>query len=460
MQPSQPTTQTETPESRANLANAIRGLQAKGDTNTINQLVTAYKAKYQATKPSLSPGSQFPTPTLEGVGKVVNSIFPGKQVGEAIGTLGGLGVTAAKEKLGLAPKGSTSQYDTTAPTPLQVAGDIGQGALMVAAPNIGNGATVAGRIGANATLGAGIGATGAIKEGQKPSEVLKQAAIGGAIGGGASALGEGTKALAENLPKWLTKAALPKIDNKNIDYAIENTKIGGLKSIAKKSSDSISNYENQVQGVLSHPEFKNVAIDTNSVLDSAISKFPNSQYTPQDLIKNAENIAPNVGKLIQKMDAGQVNIQELNSIRKELDAATKSVYISLNRPPEAKLLGASLANSIRDYVQSTAPETAPIFSNYSKEIGLNKAIQAAIKKGETKVSFRDVVAAGAGFTHSGLTGALEALLLERGLSSSAGQLIAAKGIDAASKVAIPAVSTAFQGLKAPIIKKITGGNKK
>lgn len=38
----------ETAETRAKLAAAIRDLQAKGDTNSINQLVSAYKAKYQS----------------------------------------------------------------------------------------------------------------------------------------------------------------------------------------------------------------------------------------------------------------------------------------------------------------------------------------------------------------------------------------------------------------------------
>lgn len=40
----------ETQETRAKLANAIRTLQAQGDTDSINRLVSAYKAKYQTPK--------------------------------------------------------------------------------------------------------------------------------------------------------------------------------------------------------------------------------------------------------------------------------------------------------------------------------------------------------------------------------------------------------------------------
>src|ERR1035437_5924887 len=59
-----PTTQPETPETRAKLANAIRTLQAKGDTNTINQLVTQYKAKYTPT----------PTPTTAQPGSMGRAV--------------------------------------------------------------------------------------------------------------------------------------------------------------------------------------------------------------------------------------------------------------------------------------------------------------------------------------------------------------------------------------------------
>lgn len=58
--PVQPQTQTqpqgllpETPDTRLKLATAIQQLQAKGDTNTINQLVAAYKTKYKTGQPTV-----------------------------------------------------------------------------------------------------------------------------------------------------------------------------------------------------------------------------------------------------------------------------------------------------------------------------------------------------------------------------------------------------------------------
>lgn len=402
-------------------------------------------------KQTLDPKTGLPDQQTQEVarnkfGDAINNFFPGKQVGQAIGTLAGQTIANFK--------GQGDYFDSSAPSPTQVAGDVAQGALTVAAPGA-NAETTAGRIGLNATLGAGIGSTNAIAQGESGSDVLKQGAIGGLTGGGISAAGEGLNALSKNLPSWLAKAALPKLAGKDTQYALDNAKIGGLQSMAKKSGESIQNYEGQIQGILNHPEFKGVAADSEPILQNALSSFPNSQYTKQTLIKNAYNIAPKVGKLVQKMEAGQANIQELNTIRKELDSATKSVYTSINRPPESKMLGAALSNSIRDYVQTTAPETAPIFQNYSKEIGLNKAIQAAAKKGESRVSLKDIAAGTAGFAKGGLKGSLEAIIAERALTNPGMQLGAAKAIQTLGKNAQPLLNTAFQAGKAPLIKKIT-----
>jgi len=377
----------------------------------------------------------------------IQNIFPGKKVGEAIGTLGGF----AKSKL----QGTSEFYDTSAPSPLQVVGDVAQGALTIAAPNVGKGATALSRIGANTALGAGIGGTGAIAQGQGVKDVAKQAAIGGAIGGGVSSLGEGIRSLSQNLPKWLTKMALPKLENKNLGYAVENTKVGSLGTLQKKSSQALSGYEDDIQNLLAQSSNKGIPANSQKILDDAVGNFPNSNYSVDDLVGNAKSIAPKVSKLIDKFKSGVANVQEINTIRKELDAATKSVYTSLNRPPEAKLLGASLSNAMRDYVKTTAPGTIPIFEQYSKEIGLKKAIDFAVKKGEQKITFKDIIAGGAGYSQGGLTGALKAIIAERLLFNPAGQIGVSKVIQGASKVAAPVGTALLQGSKAPLIKKIT-----
>lgn len=379
--------------------------------------------------------------------RTIQNIFPGKQIGTSIGNSIDSFSKLARGDI----KGFMAPNANDAPsTALKVGGDVAQIGLTALAPELGNGVTALGRIGANTALGAGLGATSAVANDKGVADIAKQGLEGAVLGGGASALGEGMKVLIDNLPKWLTKAALPKLDSKNIDYALQNTKVGSLKALQTNSHTALNSYENSIQSILSHPEFKGVAENSGTIVDNALSSFPNSDYTATDLLDNAKNIAPKVSKLITKFEAGQADIQEINTIRKELDAATKTVYTSLNRPPEAKLLGATLANGMRDYVQTNAPETQSIFSNYSKEIGLNKAINLAIKKGEQKIKLGDIAAGVGGFAHSGFKGALGAIVAERLIRNPSAQLGAAKLLQGGSRILAPAINTAFQGLKAPI----------
>lgn len=72
----------------------------------------------------IPPTQSTPAPKkkdlLQKATDVATSIFPGGKVGESIGTLAGYALSKNKE-----------QYNLSAPTPLQVAGDVAQGALSV-----------------------------------------------------------------------------------------------------------------------------------------------------------------------------------------------------------------------------------------------------------------------------------------------------------------------------------------
>lgn len=464
----------------------------------------------------------------------IQNIFPGKKVGEAIGTLGGYGATAAEEKLGVVPKGTTAAYDTSAPSPLQVAGDVAQGALTVAAPSVGNGATIGGRIAANTALGVGLGASNAIAEGKSAGDVAKSGALGGAIGGGASAAGEGISALVKKLPNWLTKKALPKLKEGNADYALENTKVGSIKSLLNTSDESVKNYESQVQAVLSHPE--NAVTETSpamsaiqnhldsaqqilentptedlkamggtkellnrtkinivdgikaqgfvdeanavdginlskvkslddlkkainvrtSPIGSVFTELPNAQLDDNKVLNVLKQVAPKNKDLVDKVANGTASLVEQNALRKELDQATKKVFTDNPSITFNKQIGHIVANSLRDSVQTTAPETAPIFANYAKELDLNKALTVAQKKISNKstVGLYDILSAIGGGTVGGIPGAAAGVAAEKVLRSPAADLLAAKGIKAVGKVA-PAVGTLFNATKAPIIKKST-----
>lgn len=388
----------------------------------------------------------------------IQSIFPGKQIGTAIGN----SVDAAT---GLA-KGDMNRFNSSASAnnenmALRVGGDIAQAGLTVAAPGVGRGATVGGRILANTALGVGLGESGGISEGKAPKEVGKDALLGGAIGGGVSSAGELSGYLSDNMPRWFTKLALPKLANSKVkgapdevvDYAIKNTKGASLKSMYGNSQDAVNSFEGQVQSTLSHPQYAK-ELGSQTVLNDVVNKFGNAQLTPEQVVSYAKNVAPTEKNLIDKVFKGTANLSEKNQLRKILDMGTKARFTDTPKLSFAKQVSGALADVLRSDVQGTAKETVPIFKEYSKEITLNKALKNALSK---KRIAGPLVAGGAGFAHGGIKGALEAVAVEEGLRSPTAKILAAKGIKAVSPVAGTIAKNAFQGLKAPVIKKLTGG---
>lgn len=134
---------------------------------------------------------------LQQVGNVVNTIFPGKQVGESIGTLAGY----IQAKINDAMKGTdtASQYDTSGPSVLQTAADVGQIALMVGGvPGVAAGGSTLARLGIAGAEGTAFGGLNAVAGGSTDmGEIGKQAAIGGVLGAGTAGLIEGGMAVSK-----------------------------------------------------------------------------------------------------------------------------------------------------------------------------------------------------------------------------------------------------------------------
>lgn len=392
----------------------------------------------QQTK-SLDPGSEYPKPTLQQASDAVSSIFPGKQVGQAIGTLAGAGIAKVQ--------GNYDNYDLSAPTPLQVSGDIAQGALTVAAPGVG-GETAATRIGANAALGAGIGATGAIAEGKSAGDVATSGIEGTTLGGGISALGEGVNALTKNLPNWFVQKALPKLNPDNVDFATKNLTAGTVTSNLAKSTQAVKSSGQTIDSILSHPQYESEVGNIKNVVNNTLDKYPNAQLDSKKIGSIIKNIVPAQKDLVEKVIDGTANLKDQNQLRQVLD---KQVYPKFTDTPSLtfnKQIAKVFGDSLRENVQSTAPETKPIFENFAKEINLNQALQTAktkIAKG-APVSLYDIV--------SGVGGGIPGIVAERAARTPAVLISAAKGIQAASKVT-PAIQATGKVLKAPILKAAT-----
>ena len=127
---------------------------------------------------------------LQRTGDIVNKIFPGQKVGEAIGTLAGYALSKNKE-----------QYDLSAPSPLEVIGDVASGVSLVGGLKLPVPSSLGGAVGQYGGLSALGGAGETLAEGRSVEEATKEGVISGAIGGVTGGvfnlLGRGLSKLAE-----------------------------------------------------------------------------------------------------------------------------------------------------------------------------------------------------------------------------------------------------------------------
>lgn len=215
---------------------------------------------------------------------IVGSIFPGKQVGEAIGTLGGYLLSPHKD-----------QYDLSAPSPLQVAGDVAQGALTVGAGGLGKGAgllgdqilghtipfanaakTGLGTLARTTAAGAGIGASGALAQGETdPGKIAQGGLIGGIIGGGLGAVGGAAKTLS---------------NTRNVESIIANRskelqKLEDNYSVIRKVTSAAQKQGIDVKNILANTDLLQNAVDETGTI-----RTQNAIQELNDFIKPQEDI--------------------------------------------------------------------------------------------------------------------------------------------------------------------------
>lgn len=142
---------------------------------------------------------------LQDITEIVNKIFPGKQVGESIGTLAALGIEKLKGEMG--GKDNSQFLDLSAPTPFQTASDVASGALTIASTGLGGTGSFASRVGTEAAIGAGLGGTNSAANGGSLGDIAESTAIGGAIGGAIPAVGAGISKIASSAANTAEKIA-------------------------------------------------------------------------------------------------------------------------------------------------------------------------------------------------------------------------------------------------------------
>lgn len=434
-------------------------VQNKESDDTIQFVVDDFKKKY-ANEIVLSQkdNKNLADKILDNpITRGIQSFFPGKQIGEAIGTLGGYGLTAAKEKLGLTPKGTTEAYNLEAPSPVQVGGDIASGALTVAGfKGAGTTGTFLQRVLKMAGLGAGLAGTGTIAEGGGAKETAKSALIGGATGAAIPVVGAGLRAIGrqiEALPARFVNSALSRnkaqvlndIAKDNIDdfskYVLKNKPIGTAAKLLVDSKNSIATLDSKIGTALSSAQRATgpkTTIGVNNFLDE-ITKLPEAEgalLKRADVKNIVERLAPQTKQLLSKTS---LTLEEANKLRQLVDRTLGDKSFLASQLSSDKSILMTFANNLREVVKSKAPEgTRTLFSELTNEIRFRNGLLSKIaqKAGNQVLSFGDFIGGGlGGIFGGGIPGAIAGVATRRAIESVPFKLGAAKLTNALIKAA-------------------------
>lgn len=205
------------------------------------------------------------------------------------------------------------------------------------------------------------------------SQALKNTAEKGFVNDMAETI---TKSASKTGPAFLEKnpTVLKDMVDRRMIPDIEDGKLQ-TGDLINKSWDTIKEQNAGVKEALNTPKYTTVGEDSNPILEKALSSYPNSEFTPQDILNNAKEITPQNAALWKKFEAGQASMADINVLRSDLDQAVKSVYSKISQAPIKKDMGAQLAGAMRDFVQTNAPETQSMFNEMSKQFNIQKALK-------------------------------------------------------------------------------------
>lgn len=446
----------ETPETRAKLAQAIKTLQAKGDTSTIDKLVTAYKEKYQPPTPERNIGQKILGSVLDPIAKL------GAEAGQALATPIVKTVeafqssekkaqteknfqSASNKSIGSVPILGTPVKAQNKVTARDVAGQAIQAAATFA-PGASAGASLGRKVLAGAATGYGFDVGQKLED---SSKTLKQAAtpgVGTVVGGAIPLASAGISSITKNLPKWFVQKALPKLNPENTDIVLNQTHLGSIKSMAQESEKAVSSYGKAIDEVLSKPQYKDAVGNGAQAIGDTLSQFANADLTEKKVVGILKQVAPAQKTLIDKVANGTATLAEKNTLRSTIDQAIYPKFTDTPSLTFNKKIGKAFTDSLRSEVQKNAPETGAIFKFFSKEINLRnalKAAQAKIVKG-APVGLYDLMGYAAGH--------IPGVIGEKAARSPAVLTAAAKGISALQKVKTGGVS---EILKKGILKSVS-----
>lgn len=402
----------------------------------VSDFVKKYSAEIEKPKKDL----------LQQTGDVVNAIFPGKQIGEAIGT----GIA----KLRATPE--EKKFITPAPSPLQIAGDVANIGLNIAGlKGVGLVGSLGQRILKTIGLGAGLSATQTLKEGGDIKDITKNAILGGAIGGAIPVAGVGLRAVGkqiETLPARFVNSALSRskqevlqdIAKDKVDdfakYVLKNKPIGTANKLLNESIVNINDLSEKINislNVAVRKSGEKITLGTNNLLDT-ITKLPEAEGALLDRkgIKSIiEKLAPQTKKLLSQKS---LTITESNKLRQLVDKTLGDRAFLGAQLSSDKIILKKFADTLRETVKTKAPEgTRELFAELSNEIRFRDGLlnKVAQKAGNQVLSFGDFIGGGlGGIFGGGIGGAVAGVATRRAIESIPFKLSAAKLTSAVTKL--------------------------
>lgn len=354
--------------------------------------------------------------------EIVNKIFPGKEIGESIGTLSGLAYEKTKGILG--GQDNSKFYDTKAPSPLQTAADAAAGALTLASgSNVGMGGNLASKVANQALIGAGMGYTDAVAKGKSQKESIGESFTPGVVGAAIPVAGKTMGAIADtaliNTPRQLVNFALKtpvkKVPKDIASYFLEN-KLGGksLTGIRDFADSRVGEIENEIQS-----RFSNKVIGNVDDFIEEISRSTKKQSGAEiGIDKIKDRLARFVPDHAYLLDNIRWTDAEANTLRKAIDNNLKEAAFQGKELTNEQKVAKTFADKLRSIVQSKTG-TEDLFKEQSKAITLRDVADDAINKSETqgRPGLLDVTAAGIGGGIAGIPGAAAGVIAQRALRS-------------------------------------------
>lgn len=296
------------------------------------------------------------------------------------------------------------------------------------------------------------------------SQIAQNALQGGLTGGVLGTAGAGITRALESIPKSLTETAFKGLTPEQASHALETKSIGTKESLLNQSQKSLESYGTKIDDILKNKSFE-VGSDSNAI-QKTLEQFPEFN-SPEGEGKMFEKIKSLISSnntagedratilsYIDNIRDGTSSIFERNKVRSALDRATSGSFGKLARainPSAGQDVAMTFADALRNEVKTSVPETQKLFSEFSKEINLNKALQKIVKKPTGGLlRWRDIVPFLGGNALGGLPGGLAGAALSRASENPAVQFGAAKVLQGASKAVNPVASRL--GLLAPLIQ--------